>query len=49
VAKPESIDAAAARKQLETAEAALKNATAPDGAAEQQRAWAQAQLDAVKR
>jgi F-type H+-transporting ATPase subunit epsilon len=48
VAKPESIDAAAARKELETAEVALKNATASE-AIEQQRAWAQAQLDAVKR
>jgi F-type H+-transporting ATPase subunit epsilon len=49
VAKPESIDAAAARKQLEAADAALKAAPSPDAAAEAQRAWAQAQLDALKR
>jgi F-type H+-transporting ATPase subunit epsilon len=48
VATPESIDVANARKQLEAAEVALKNATAPDGAAEQERAWAQAQLDAKR-
>ena len=45
-ARPEDIDAAAARRELDEADAAGKSG---DAAAEPKRAWAQARLDAVSR